>query len=280
MLLIIKSSLFREFPEHVTLYTLQSYYNSQAKQVDTLMLQISSLSDTGLVRSKNEDFYLFSRENRIIIIADGVGGHDYGEVASSLAAESAYALLENEFDDDNQLNVEDPVKLLNKAIVFANQKVIEMKVQKPSHQQMGTTLTCIYVDNDFVYFSYIGDSRLYHISLQENKISQLTVDHTLSQNKLNQNLVPKLHARANHVLTRMVGGGNSINPGYGKYPLQKDDMLLTCTDGLSDLVSSENILQTIVDNKDQKDKCLQQLLNQVKSQGARDNMTVVMASLE
>lgn len=247
------------------------------------MLKISSLSDTGLVRSTNEDFFLFSREYRIIIIADGVGGHDYGEVASRIAAESAYALLDNEFDDDNQLNAEDPVKLLNKSIVFANQKVIEMKVQKPSHQQMGTTLTCIYVDDNFVYFSYIGDSRLYHISLAENKISQLTTDHTLSQNKLNQNLMPKLHARANHVLTRMIGAGNSINPGFGKHPLQKGDVLLTCTDGLSDLVSDENILQTIVKNKnnmDDMDSCLEELLTQVKTEGARDNVTVVLASLE
>ena len=129
------------------------------------MLQISSLSDTGLVRSKNEDFYLFSRDYRIIIIADGVGGYDYGGVASRLAAESAYALLENEFDEDNQLDVDDPIQLLNKAVVFANQKVIDMKVQKPSHQQMGTTLTCFYLDDNFVYYSYIGDSRLYHISL-------------------------------------------------------------------------------------------------------------------
>ncbi len=244
------------------------------------MLKISSLSDTGLVRSTNEDFYLFSRENRIIIIADGVGGYDYGEVASCLAAESAYALLENEFDDDHQLNADDPIKLLNKAIVFANQKVIEMKVQKPSHQQMGTTLTCIYLDDDFVYFSYIGDSRLYHISLADSKIIQLTTDHTLSQNKLNHHLVPDLHARANHVLTRMIGAGNSINPGYGKYPLQKGDVLLTCTDGLSDLVSNEHILQTIVNNKNNMDQCLQQLLAQVKTEGARDNITVVLASLE
>ncbi|MDC1436253.1 protein phosphatase 2C domain-containing protein [Gammaproteobacteria bacterium] len=244
------------------------------------MLQISSLSDTGLVRSTNEDFYLFSREYRIIIIADGVGGYDYGEVASRLAAESAYALLENEFDEDNQLNVEDPIKLLNKAVVFANQKVIDMKVQKPSHQQMGTTLTCIYLDDDFVYFSYIGDSRLYHISLTENKIAQLTTDHTLSQNKLNESLVPDLHARANHVLTRMIGAGNSVNPGFGKSPLQKGDMILTCTDGLSDLLSNDIILQTLLDNKDDMNKSLEILLDQVKQKGARDNITIVMANLE
>lgn len=244
------------------------------------MLQISSLSDTGLVRSTNEDFYLFSREYRIIIIADGVGGYDYGEVASRLAAESAYALLENEFDENNQLDVEDPIKLLNKAVVFANQKVIEMKVQKPSHQQMGTTLTCFYLDEKFVYFSYIGDSRLYHVSIANNEITQLTTDHTLSQNKLNQDLVPKLHAKASHVLTRMIGAGNSVNPGFGKYPLAKGDMLLTCTDGLSDLVTDENILQILLNNQSDMNACLDQLLQQVKEAGARDNITIVMAKMD
>ncbi len=244
------------------------------------MLKISSLSDPGLVRSSNEDFYLFSREYRLVIIADGVGGYDYGEVASRLAAESAYALLENEFDDDNRLAVEDPINILNKAVVFANQKVIDMKVQKPSHQQMGTTLTCLYVDEDFVYFSNVGDSRLYHISITEQKITQLTTDHTLAQNKLNQDLVPNLHASANHVLTRMIGAGNLVNPGFGKHPLQHGDMLLTCTDGLSDLVPDENILQTLLDNGNDMDKSLSHLLQQVKDAGARDNITIVMASLD
>ena len=244
-----------------------------------MKLRISSLTDAGLVRPKNEDFYLFSREYRIIIIADGVGGYDYGEVASRLAAESAYALLENEFNEDNQLEADDPVKLLNRAIVFANQKVIDMKVQKPSHQQMGTTLTCIYMDEDFVYFSYIGDSRIYHVDVIKNEINQLTVDHTLSQNKLDRNLVPGLHARANHVLTRMIGAGNSVNPGFGKYPLSKGDLILTCTDGLSDLVSSDRILQTLIDNQDDMTLCLENLLQQVKAEGARDNITVVLASL-
>jgi serine/threonine protein phosphatase PrpC len=243
------------------------------------MLKISSLTDAGLVRPKNEDFCLFSREFHLFIIADGVGGYDYGEVASRLAAESAYALLENEFDEDNQLDVEDPVKLLNKAVVFANQKVIEMKVQKPSHQQMGTTLTCVYVDNGFAYYSYVGDSRLYHVSVADKKISQLTTDHTLSQNKLKQDLVPNLHARSNHVLTRMIGAGNSLNPGFGKYPLQPGDVLLTCTDGLSDLVSDENILQATLDNVNDMNSCLQHLLELAKKEGARDNITMVMAGL-
>lgn len=243
------------------------------------MLRISSLTDTGLVRSKNEDFCLFSREFRLIIVADGVGGYDYGEVASRLAAESAYALLENEFDEANQLDAEDPLKLLNKAVIFANQKVIEMKVQKPSHQQMGTTLTCVYVDDSFVYYSYVGDSRVYHVSTADKKISQLTTDHTLSQNKLNQDLVPNLHARSNHVLTRMVGAGNSLNPGFGKYPLQPGDLLLTCTDGLSDLVSDEAILEVVLSNLNDMNNCLQFLLELVKNEGARDNITMVMAGL-
>ena len=92
--------------------------------------------------------------------------------------------------------------------------------------------------------------------------------------------MPKLHARANHVLTRMIGAGNIVNPGYGKYPLQKGDMLLTCTDGLSDLVSNEIILQTLVKNRNNMDNCLENLLVHVKKEGARDNITVVLARLE
>ena len=242
------------------------------------MLKISSLSDTGLVRSTNEDFYLFSREHRIIIVADGVGGYDYGEVASRLAAESAYSLLDNEFDEDDQIKTDEPIKLLNEAVVFANKKVIDMKVQRPSHQRMGTTLTCLYLEKYFVYFSYIGDSRVYHIDLDDQTISQLTTDHTLSKNKLDSKKFLNLHARANHVLTRMVGAGNSINPGFGKQSLRQGDIILACTDGLSDLISDEQILECVLQNKTDMDTCLKFLLEEVKREGARDNITVVMAS--
>lgn len=242
------------------------------------MLRISSITDPGLVRANNEDFYLFSRDYRIIIIADGVGGHDYGEVASKLAAESAYALLENEFNENNELEAEDPVKLLNSAVVFANRKVIDMKVQRPSHQQMGTTLTCLYLDNDFVYFSYVGDSRVYHIDIDNREITQLTTDHTLVQSQLNRDLVPGLYAKAQHILTRMIGAGNSVNPGFGKHPVKAGDLILTCTDGLSDMLSSELILETLIQHRDDFDSCLALLLEQVKEHGARDNITVVLAS--
>jgi len=144
---------------------------------------------------------------------------------------------------------------------------------------MWTTLICVYVDDDFVYFSYVGDSRLYHVSIADKKITQLTTDHTLSQNKLNQDLVPNLHARSNHVLTRMVGAGNSLNPGFGKSPLQSGDILLICTDGLSDLVSDENILQAVLNNANDMNNCLQYLLELVNNEGARDNITMVMAGL-
>tara|TARA_R110002110_G_scaffold376446_1_gene586271 strand:+ start:22890 stop:23624 length:735 start_codon:yes stop_codon:yes gene_type:complete len=244
------------------------------------MLRISSITDPGLVRPKNEDFYLFSRERRIIIIADGVGGHDYGEVASQLAAESAYALLENEFTDDNQLENDDPVALLNKSVVFANRKVIDMKVQKPSHQEMGTTLSCLYMDDAYVYFSYIGDSRVYHIDTEQKQITQLTTDHTLAQNRLDKNLVPGLHARAEHILTRMIGAGNSINPGFGKHPLKPGDLILSCTDGLSDLISKDQILQILLEHADDMNSSLELLLKQVKEQGARDNVTIVLACHE
>jgi serine/threonine protein phosphatase PrpC len=242
------------------------------------MLRISSLTDPGLLRPNNEDFYLFSREYRIIIIADGVGGHEYGEVASKLAAESAYALLENEFNEDNLLEADDPIELLNRAVVFANRKVIEMKVQRPSHQRMGTTLSCLYLDHEYVYFSYVGDSRVYHIDLENKAITQLSTDHTLAQNHLDPNLVPDLHARASDILTRMVGAGNSVNPGFGKHPVKAGDLILTCTDGLSDLVSNELIQEILLQHQDDLDKALQSLLRKVKEAGARDNITVVLAS--
>ncbi len=241
------------------------------------MLKIASITDPGLVRSNNEDFYLYSREKRIIIIADGVGGYDYGEVASRIASESSYSMLESELDDSHGQAPARPEDVLSSAIRYANQAVLDAKVSKPQYKKMGTTLSCIHTDDSNLYFSYIGDSRVYLIQGQQRQMHLLTRDHTLNADLLDQTAVPGLYHNASHILTRMVGAGLSVNPEQGRHAFNSGDYILACTDGLSDLLSSEVIMESVLACGDDLDRALLTLVDKVKQEGARDNVTIVMA---
>lgn len=240
------------------------------------MFTITAITDLGLVRDNNEDFYLYSTEKRIIIVADGIGGYAHGEVASKLAAESCYALLESELDVELS-GFSSPEEVLTAGIKFANKAILDAKVEHTRYKQMGTTLTCVYIDHDYLYYSYVGDSRVYYIDAEARTMHLLTSDHTLSQKLISQELAPKMHRQANNILTRVVGAKFSVNPEFGRRPIKKGDFILACTDGLSDLLTEQAMLASVLNNKQNPDRCLAQLISQTKEQGARDNITVVLA---
>lgn len=241
-----------------------------------LMFTIVAITDLGLVRDKNEDFYLHSAEKRIIIVADGIGGYAYGEVASKLAAESSYSLLESELSDELK-SLSAPEEVLTEAIKFANKAILDAKFEHTRYKKMGTTLTCVYIDDEYLYYAYIGDSRVYYIDAEMETMHLLSNDHTLSQKLINQELAPKMHRQANNILTRVVGAKFSVNPEFGRKQIKKGDFILVCTDGLSDFLSEEVMLATVLDNKCKPERALTKLINQTKVQGARDNITVVLA---
>ena len=233
------------------------------------MLKIYSKTDAGLIRDNNEDFYFTDSAYGLVIVADGAGGHDHGEIASRLAVESCYQYLTRE---DYLEDTTDITQTLIDSITFANQQVIEYKKKHMPESDMGTTLSCVYVGEKEINFAWMGDSRIYLIDPLKDRISQLSIDHTLYQEMVDRGEIGQSFKKS--ILSRMLGNNAYSRPDGDKLPLESGNLILVCTDGYSDLIdaikASGNSLEGI-DNA---------LIDLAKGEGGRDNITVSLALFE
>lgn len=234
-------------------------------------MEISSITDLGLIRSNNEDYHICDSAHGLVVIADGVGGDDYGEVASKIAVESCYQYLTNEYYLEDTTNISET---LLDSMVFANQQVIHHKKDKPEYKNMGTTLSCLYLKKNELTYSWIGDSRIYVVSQAESTINLLTEDHSLYNEMVRRGEVAAISTK--NILTRTIGNNLYTQPDVGEYSLKQGDIILACTDGLSDLLPDDILLQTVMTHADNLDQALTVLVDLAKGQGGRDNITVAL----
>jgi len=248
--------------------------NTPVAQFILFMLEIHAKTDVGLVRANNEDYFFIDPENRLIIVADGAGGYEYGEVASRLAVESCYQYLTRE---DYLQDTSDITQTLMDSITFANQQAIAYKKKHHSGSKMGTTLSCAYISDEVANFAWMGDSRIYLINCEDNRLTQLSTDHTLYQEMLARGEVGQSYKKS--ILSRMLGNNPYTRPDGDEAEIHKGELLLACSDGLSDLVSEERMLEALVAAGDDHEKGIDALIELAKGQGGRDNITVAIAGL-
>jgi len=239
------------------------------------MLKINSKSDVGLIRENNEDFYFTDSVYGLMIVADGAGGHDHGEIASRLAVESCYQYLTRE---DYLEDTSDITQTLMDSITFANQQVIEHKKKHMPESNMGTTLSCVHVGDKEICFAWMGDSRIYLIDPGKDKMSQLSTDHTLYQEMVNRGEIGQSFKK--HILSRMLGNNAYSRPDGDKHPLTPGNIILVCTDGYSDLISEEKTLDAVKAFGNSLDVIADALMELAKGEGGRDNITVSLALAE
>jgi protein phosphatase len=238
------------------------------------MLNIFVQSDVGLVRENNEDFFFADTDIRLIIVADGAGGHDHGEIASRLAVESCYQYLTREDYLQDTSNIP---QTLMESITFANQQVIEYKQKHLPGSNMGTTLSCVHVGEKAVSFAWMGDSRIYLLDRDNRRITQLSTDHTLYQEMLDRGDVGSSFNK--HILSRMLGNNPYTRPDADRRDITRGNLVLVCSDGFSDMVTDENILDVIVTPDMTLEACVEQLIGLAKGQGGHDNITVALAEV-
>ena len=232
------------------------------------------LTDTGLVRDHNEDYFscMSFRESTLFVVADGMGGHDAGEVASRLAVETACKVVQ-----DGAQGEYDPQKLLEKAVQRANTEVIREGESKGSN--MGTTLTLALMRQDRAYIASVGDSRTYWI--ENGSIRQITEDHSLVAKLVSAGKLTKEEAR-NHpksnLLYRTIGSDENIKVDTFQVDLKRGGSLLLCTDGLWGEVTDEDIHSVCVSERDLKAAC-SRLIQLANENGGKDNITAVMVRL-
>jgi len=241
-------------------------------------VELANLTDLGVRRQQNEDYFLyiepesdeeFAAKGRLLLVADGMGGHGGGEVASGIAA----AALREAF---LSANGEDPRTVLLRGFSQAQQEIIARGSEAVNLNGMGTTCTAVILRNGELSYGHIGDSRLY--LLRDGILTQLTEDHTLVHQLVKGGALSKDEAAAypqKNVLTAALGMRSDAVPAdfsEEPFPLEPGDTLIVSSDGLHGLIDDGEIAQ-IADSKSPNDAC-HALLNLAIERGAPDNITV------
>jgi len=236
-------------------------------------LEYFGISETGLVRSNNEDVWSVIPGKQFFILADGMGGHKAGEVASSLAVES---MCESIDSLPAKILVEEACQFLREAIAKANAKVFEKAHHHFDYAGMGTTLSCFVILENFLIYGHIGDSRLYRY---RDKLEQLTEDHSLRQilwDKKEKSSPPTLLFR--NAITRAIGTQPSVLPDIGVIALHSNDLYMLCSDGLSDYVDKDKTAR-ILSSSDSLEKMGRNLVELALEKGGNDNITLLLVRI-
>ncbi len=234
-----------------------------------------SLTDTGRVRSINEDYAFVSERPigklpNLFVVADGMGGHNAGERASSYAVE----VLLNNIRKSKERN---PIKVLRYAMEYANDSVYQEAMTKEGCRGMGTTMVAATILKDTLYIANVGDSRLYVIG---KGIRQITRDHSLVEEMVRMGKLTEEEGR-NHpdknIITRAVGVKETVAVDCFEEKIGTRDVILLCSDGLTNMVSDEQIQQIIKTEKNLQ-KAAELLVETANRNGGRDNITVLLIS--
>ncbi len=230
-------------------------------------------SDVGKVRRGNEDALLL--RDSVYAVADGMGGHLAGEVASATALEPI-AELDGRIFQDNAA----AVTALRAAVTAANERVSQLARDNPNYRGMGTTLTAALVEGRRLHVAHVGDSRAY--LLRDGHFSQLTDDHTLVQHLVDEGQITQEEA-ARHpqrsVVTRAIGVSDDVDVDSMSLELQPGDQLLLCSDGLTGVVEDEAIARTLMEVED-PDQAVGDLIDLANEAGGPDNITVLLLRYE
>ena len=240
------------------------------------MIASYAKSDIGKAREMNQDSYYISTsldEIQSYLLADGMGGYNGGEIASKLAIQSAKSYIENNFKDIDK-DRDSIIQLIGSSMEYANMVICDKAKQEPELEKMGTTLEICLIYNNKVYIGHIGDSRIYRI--RHEFIRKLTQDHSYVQKLVKDGTITKeeaVHHPQKNMLMKALGCNAFVEPDVMVKGFLKDDVLLMCSDGLTNMVNQEEILQITKKNFELAPKELIDLANE---RGGYDNITVVV----
>lgn len=231
-------------------------------------------TDLGLVREGNEDSAICGAN--LIAVADGMGGHAGGEVASAIAINAIAQLLP--VISDQQIDIDSREDLFLNITYEIDSQILEKSKQAPELAGMGTTLTALNISGDNVELLHIGDSRCYRY--RDNKLEQLSYDHTVMQELLDQGrLTPEevFDHPQRSLLTQALMGDSGLDPILVSYEIKAGDQFLLCSDGLTNVLSDYEIGKIIESNTG--DDVITALITEVKAKGAPDNITIIWSQV-
>jgi len=243
-----------------------------------LNLTASGKTDRGMVRAKNEDTFYLDEKMGLLVVADGMGGHASGEKASNLAINVIRDYLQGpqQIIGDHDPSYSEATNRLNSSIRLANQAVYEAAQSSPQLKGMGTTIAAVLLTGNKLSIAHIGDSRAYLI--RAGGIDQLTDDHSMVNEQVKRSIITKEEAAQSemkNLLTKALGVRMETQADLDELTVFGDDILLLCTDGLSNMITDKTALEIISSAQSASAAC-DSLVNAANENGGKDNITAIV----
>jgi protein phosphatase len=248
-----------------------------------VVIESAGITDVGRKRANNEDALFLDDKMKLYLVADGMGGHQAGEIASHLVVETIIDYMNNYctresdlINHDKTLSLE--ANLLLSGISLSNRKVYEASQSNENYRGMGSTISALYFSNDTLITANVGDSPIYLI--HNGSINLLSVPHTMVAEQAS--LFPKGSAKLGdeykHILTRAIGIEKNVNADICEMQYYQGDIIVISSDGLSDKVKPEEIMEIV--NNDEPDKACMSLVNMANERGGDDNITSIVVKIK
>lgn len=244
-------------------------------------IQACGQTDIGLVRQNNEDYWAQIPEDSLFILADGMGGHKAGEIASSEAVTKFCQLIKEqdskEFQKKNMGELQD---LLEEVFQKVNGSIFSLSCQNEKWRGMGTTLSCLLIRDQGIICTYVGDSRIYR--QRDHHLEQLTQDHSLLREMMDLGQIDENQSERflyRNILTRAIGTEPIVESSVYIDNVLSNDIYLMCSDGLTDLLSKSEI-EEIINQVENIQEAAKKLVKVAKHKGGYDNITVILIKVQ
>lgn len=246
-------------------------------------VKITGCTDTGIRRKYNQDHIGYEQNLGIAVLADGMGGHQAGEVAAQMAVESILAKLQAlaELNSSSPVNESRILDFVSKSISESNTEIFEASHADEAHKGMGTTIVATVVDGTHIYAAHVGDSRLY--LYREQVLRRITKDHSLVQSLIDKGFYTEReasNASIGNVVTRSLGNKAEVEVDTRRIEMEAADVFLLCSDGLTDMVSDWQIAEVINENAMDMEQTANELVFLANKYGGKDNISVILILVE
>lgn len=237
-------------------------------------MKIGFKSDPGMVRENNEDFFIIDKDIGLFLVADGLGGHQSGEVASSLCAQTIHSILKEKLCNHQGRNVE---AIIKESIDSAHQTVFSHALNYQENEGMGTTVVMALCQKNMLYIAHVGDSRAYIFN--SDNMTQITEDHSLVANLVRAGEISVMAAKSHrmkHIISQCVGCDKYVGPDIKSLPFNSGAIFLLCSDGLTDMIDDKDIQKVLKKKRKDLQNCADELVNLANIKGGRDNITLIL----
>ncbi len=245
-------------------------------------MRYTARTDVGLKRENNEDnLYarIYDENTALFVVADGLGGYSSGEVASKVAVNNIRDNFEVNLDTLKKSDEHDVKQFFKQLIQVTNEKIYSMQMANPKYKGMGTTIVLVGKINGNIYYESVGDSRLYYIDEIKQDIEQITEDDTYVNELLRKKLIKKSEVDTHpqkHMLTKALGIFNKVDLQVDIL-LKNKGYLILCSDGLTNMLTNEDILQTVINTE--FSSLADTLVDKANRNGGTDNTTVIVVEI-